>query len=181
MRPCNNYQPTGIANIGAASRIDTWVEESRSQPAKSHHVLFFFMCRSTCSHCWKKAMKLAKFNKLFEASNTTVLLVGDGRYRKQAQRFSEELDIPFRYISDNGALRRYYNVETVNGRGCRWAMVFVDDQGIIRFSKCGLQANRRSSRAIKDLSMFLKSIKNSCCRETEHIMRRPVAAAAGEC
>ena len=56
-------------------------------------------------------MALAKLREQLAAHDTTVLLVGDGRYREQAQQFLEELDIPFRYIADNGALRRYYNVD----------------------------------------------------------------------
>ena len=122
-------------------------------------------------------MALAKLKEQLAAHDTTVLLVGDGRYREQAQQFLEELDIPFRYIADNGALRRYYNVDSGIRRGCKWALLFVDGQGVIRFSKCGLLGNRSSGRVIKDVSQFLSSLKNSDEKNDGHIMRRPLAAA----
>ena len=177
MRSCNRYQPTGLATYTLSRQSKTWIDDGQSQAAKSHHVLFFFMCRSTCSHCWKQVMALAKLKEQLAAHDTTVLLVGDGRYREQAQQFLEELDIPFRYIADNGALRRYYNVDSGIRRGCKWALLFVDGQGVIRFSKCGLLGNRSSGRVIKDVSQFLSSLKNSDEKNDGHIMRRPLAAA----
>ncbi len=125
-------------------------------------------------------MALAKLKEQLAAHDTTVLLVGDGRYREQAQQFMEELDIPFRYIADNGALRRYYNVDSGIRRGCKWALLFVDGQGVIRFSKYGLLGNRSSGRVIKDVSRFLSSLKNSDEKNDGHIMQRPLAGAGGD-
>ena len=179
MRPCNNYQTTTEAKLSVSSRLRNRITDARSHKLKSHHVLFFFMCRSTCSHCWKKALALSKYRDLLSVSNTTVLLVGDGKYRDQAQQLVEDLNIPFRYIADNGALRRYYHVDSVHGRGCRWALLFVDDQGIIRFSNCGLQGKPRSDRALNNLADFLKELEYSRCRENEHIGRKPTVALSG--
>jgi hypothetical protein len=122
-------------------------------------------------------MALAKLKEQLAAHDTTVLLVGDGSYREQAQHFVKELDIPFRYIADNGALRRYYNVDSGIRRGCKWALLFVDGQGIIRFSKCGLLGNRCSGRVITDVSQFLSSMKKSDDKNLGHIMRRPLVTS----
>jgi peroxiredoxin len=175
MRSCNRYQPTGLATYTISRRSDSWIDDARSQAAKYHHVLFFFMCRSTCSHCWKQAIALAKLKEQLDAIDTTVLLVGDGRYREQAQWFVKEMNIPFRYIADNGALRRYYNVDSAIRRGCKWALLFVDGQGVIRFSKCGLLGNRYTGRVIEDVSQYLLSMKISDDKYPGHIMRHPLA------
>lgn len=180
MRSCNRYQPTGLATYTLSRQSKTTIDDSQSQAAKSHHVLFFFMCRSTCSHCWKQVMALAKLKEQLAAHDTTVLLVGDGRYREQAQQFMEELGIPFRYIADNGALRRYYNVDSGIRRGCKWALLFVDGQGVIRFSKCGLLGNRSSGRVIEDVSQFLSSMKISDDKNPGHIMRHTQAISSGD-
>ena len=122
-------------------------------------------------------MALAKLKEQLGANDTTVLLVGDGRYREQAQQLVQELNIPFRYIADNGALRRYYNVDSTINRGCKWALLFVDGQGVIRFSKCGLLGNRGTGRVIEDISRFLSSMQISEDTFSRHIMQRPPAAS----
>ena len=58
--------------------------------------------------------------------------------------------------------------------------MFVDGQGVIRFSKCGLLGNRSSGRVIKDVSQFLSSMKNSDEKNDGHIMRHPLATAGGD-
>ena len=117
-------------------------------------------------------MALARFNDHLVAHNTTVLLVGDGRYKKSAQRLTEELNLPFRYISDNGALRRYYHVDVPDGRGCRWALLFVDTQGIIRFCRSGTPGHFCPGLGMRDFARFLWSVRMVDGVSEEHIMRR---------
>ncbi len=159
MRPCNRYQTTGIIGYDASRQSNRWVNDVYSHAVKSQNVVFFFMCHSTCSHCWKQAMALAKLNDQLVALDTTVLLVGDGRYREQAQRLVKELDLPFRYISDNGALRRHYHVDAEEGRACRWALVFVDRQGIIRFGRFGMAGRFSPSHGLRDFKQFLWAVR----------------------
>jgi hypothetical protein len=117
-------------------------------------------------------MALARLNDQLVTLKITVLLVGDGKYKKPAQRLIEELNLPFRYISDNGALRRYYHVDVPEGRGCSWALLFVDRQGIVRFCRSGTPGHILPGLSMRDFTQFLRSIKNVYGDGPEHIMRR---------
>lgn len=172
MRTCNRYQSTRLTGYNNTSQPKHRVNEGRSHTAKSQHVVFFFMCRSTCSHCWKQAMALAQLNDRLIAHNTTVVLVGDGRYKKAAQRLIEELNLPFRYISDNGALRRYYHVDVPDGRECKWALLFVDTQGIVRFCRSGTPGHICPGLGMRDFARFLSSVRMVDRDSQEHVMRR---------
>jgi peroxiredoxin len=170
MRQCKNYQTTRMTEDECSRHPYHWVNAVHSQAAKSQNVVLFFMCRSTCSHCWKQALALAKLNDHLAALDTTVLLVGDGRYREQAQRLVEELELPFRYISDNGALRRYYHVGAGEGRACKSAVVFVDRQGIIRFGRFGMAGRFSPSHGLRDFKQFLRAIR--MVHKDRHIMNK---------
>ena len=172
MKTCNRYQTTGLTSYNNDCQPYHWVNDSRPHSARSEHVVFLFMCGSTCSHCWKQAMALARLNDQPGALKITVLLVGDGRYKKPAQRLIEELNLPFRYVSDNGALRRYYHIDVPDGRGCRWAMLFVDTQGIVRFCQSGAPGHIRPSLGMRDFARFLSSIRMIDRDSPEHVMRR---------
>lgn len=172
MRTCNRYQTTGLTSYNNDCQPYSWINYSRTHSAKSEHVVFLFMCHSTCSHCWKQAMALARLNDQLVALKITVLLVGDGRYKKPAQRLIEELNLPFRYISDNGALRRYYHVDVPDGRGCSWALLFVDMQGIVRFCRSGTPDHILPGLVIRDFAGFLLSVGKIDIDNQEHVMRR---------
>jgi len=176
MRPWCRYQTTGITGYDTSIQPYHWVNDVHSRAAESQNVVFFFMCHSTCSHCWKQAMALAQLNDHLVALDTTVLIVGDGRYREQAQRLVKELDLPFRYISDNGALRRYYHVDAEEGRACRWALVFVDRQGIIRFGRFGIAGRYSPSHGLRGFKQFLWAVM--MVDRNRHIMS---ALPIGEC
>lgn len=105
--------------------------------AGSGNVIFFFMSRSTSSRSWKHIMTLARFKDRLATSNTTVLIVGDGRYIEPARRLVKELKLPFRYVADNGALRRYFRVDSHRRVGRSWAMVLVDQAGVRRYCEYG--------------------------------------------
>jgi len=102
--------------------------------AGSQHVVFYFMCRFTCSRCWRTAMVLAKLNKQLLANNTTVVLVGDDRYIEPASRLAAELELPFPLLADkHGTLRRIYGMRRPNSDCCHGALVLVDLHGAVRF------------------------------------------------
>jgi peroxiredoxin len=172
MRTCNRYQTNRLTSYHKAYKPRSWDADSRSHSAKSEHVVFFFMCHSTCSHCWKQAMVLARLNDQLADYKITLMLVGDGRYRKPAQRLIEELNLPIRYISDNGALRRYYHVDVPDGRGCKWALLFVDPQGIVRFCRASRSGHINPNLGLWDFARFLSPIKTGLKNSAEHVMHR---------
>jgi len=165
MRPCNKYQTPEITRNFNSGQPFRWVNERQSDLAKSQHVLYFFMSHSTCSHCWKQAMALSKFSDYFAAHNTTILLVGDGRYEKAAKKLVNELNLPMRYVADNGALRRYYHIDAPEGQKCGWILLFVDTHGATRFCQSGCQ-----NQSTQDFAPLLFSIRTADTADREHIM-----------
>lgn len=167
MRTCNNYELRGISSSKKVISQSNPAHVGRSRSAKSRHVVFFFMCRSTCSHCWKQALSLARFTDELEAHNTSVMLVGDGRYKASAQRLVKKLSLPFRYVADNGALRRYYHVDINNNQQCSWAVVLVDRQGAIRYRRFGCP-----SLKLSPFSHLMSAVRIADTDINEHIMRK---------
>ena len=110
-------------------------------------------------------MALAQLDDRLAANNTLVLLVGDARYREPAKRLMKKLDLPFRYVADNGALRRYYHVYSGDRGTFEGALVFVDTHGIIRFSRCGCLGH-----VMRDFKQFLSLVEMVDVAQSEHIM-----------
>jgi peroxiredoxin len=166
MRTCNNYELRGTRSYTKVIGRFNPAHAGRSQSARSKHVVFFFMCRSTCSHCWKQALSLARLAGELEVHNTSVMLVGDGRYKGPAQRLVKVLNLPFRYVADNGALRRYYHVDINKDQHCSWAIVLVDRQGAIRFRRLGCP-----SVNVSPLNKLMSAVRIADTENPEHIMR----------
>ena len=75
-------------------RLMAWQDDTRenSAPAAvdSQLKIFLFMCRFTCSRCWKSALALAEFKRKLKRDNVQVGLVGNGKYLEQATRLAAE-------------------------------------------------------------------------------------------
>ena len=180
MRSCNQYQPTGIVSYLLNRAQYARIDDSRACTAKSNNVLFFFMRRSTSSRCWKQAIALARIHNQLAAQGITVVLVGDGRYKAQAQKLVEELNLPFRYIADNGALRRYYNVENNKSPSGEWMIVLVDGKGVIRFCGREITKEHKVGEELWVLSRFLSAEAMQCIGSHGHIMRYIAIEGCGD-
>jgi peroxiredoxin len=167
MRTYNNYLTIKRSNDDRAVRQANRNDAPSSRTAKSEHVVFFFMCRSTCSHCWKQAIALGQLNDQLRAHNTSVMLVGDGRYKESAQRLVKQLGLPFQYMADNGALRRYYHVDAASKGHCSWAIILVDRQGIVRYCRFGCPSHN-----LPDFPGFLAAVRMTDLEPSRHIMGR---------
>ena len=118
-------------------------------------------------------MALAKINDLLLAKGIELLLIGDGKYKEQAKLLIEELNLPFRYVADNGALRRYYHLDANCDHSCTWTMLLVDGQGVIRFNECALPGKSTPRRGVRAVKKYLESLNED--EVMNHIMRRTPA------
>lgn len=79
-------------------------------------VLFLFMCRWTCSRCWKVAMILGRLAGRLAAHNVAAVLVGDSHNIQPATRLAAELKLPFTLLGDDAsALRCAYGLLSAEG------------------------------------------------------------------
>jgi hypothetical protein len=97
-----------------------------SGPCQS--VLFYFMDRFTCAHCWAVALQLAEQQGSLEERGIRVVLVGQARYGRQAASLAKQLGVPFPIKLDRAhTLRqRYLGSE---GPGGHSGLVLADSQG----------------------------------------------------
>jgi peroxiredoxin len=102
--------------------------------ALGHQLVYLFMCRFTCSRCWKTALALAEHGDLFEASDTMVVMVGDWPHIKAATRLACELQLPYALVADShGAMRRSFSLEQAGSGGHDQAFVLVDRNRTVRY------------------------------------------------
>lgn len=102
--------------------------------AGHQHTIYYFMCRFTCSRCWRTALELARYHEALLDRNITVVLVGQGPYLRQATCLAAGLRLPFHLIvDDRGVLRRRFDDGSEDGNSHRQSIVLVDSQGSVRY------------------------------------------------
>lgn len=110
-----------LAQQKASHRERTW-------SAACQDVLFYFMDRFTCSHCWQVAVQLARQQALLEERGIKVVLVGGHRYGHEAARLAKDLGLSFPIIADRCATlkQRYLGKHQQDSHG---SLVLVDSFG----------------------------------------------------
>ena len=108
-------------------------------------MLFFFMCRFTCSRCWKTAVRLGRLYGQLNALGVAVVLIGDKEYLKPALKLATELRLPYPIYGDKrGAIRQYYLSGGEPPAGARGGhLLLVDRCGKVRFRRDGLEQEER--------------------------------------
>ena len=77
--------------------------------SRDRHLLYFFMCRSTCSRCWKFAIRLGLLHNQLQAFGTTIVLVSSDRNLRPVLKLAADLRLGFQIIGDKDcSIRRQY-------------------------------------------------------------------------
>ncbi len=121
------------------------------------HILFHFMCRWTCSRCWKTAVALNRLCRYFEQYNVAIVLVGTSHYLQQATHLAAEFRLSFTLLADDsGVLRQAYGFSE-GGAGCHdQAIVLVDAYGAARYRRFDLAS--KSTFKVADLFTCLDNL-----------------------
>jgi len=130
---CLNYRnsPTAISRLTRPQKVaPPLVPGTRSGQFK----LFAFMCRWTCSRCWRLAESLGQMQEWFADRGLAVVLVGQGHYLQPATRLAADLHLPFKLISDEcRALRRLYGLEKCTTLSHQRTVVLTDKKGRVKY------------------------------------------------
>jgi len=86
--------------------------------ATYQHAVLYFMCRLTCSRCWKGAVMLGNIFQRFLDHKMIVILIGDGCYFQPAKKLARSIGLPFPLLVDKkNVLRKHLDLNTT-GKGC---------------------------------------------------------------
>lgn len=133
--------------------------DSTSQP-----VLFQFMCRWTCSRCWKTAMMLGQMGSLLMDHNIAVVLVGDSHYLQPATRLAAELKLPVTLLGDEArALKHAYGFCLSKSSDHGQDLLLLDEHGKPLFC----QDNFKNRHKL-DLSRLISAIKTLPRKEPDN-------------
>lgn len=131
---------------GPAPRNSMFLGESARQ-----HILFHFMCRWTCSRCWRTVVKLACQAQLLGGQDISYVLIGPDHYLLQAQKFAANLGLPVTVLSENDQLlRQDYGafVDEVNAHN--QSLILVDPRGNLKY-----RARDPGSRELAQIMKYL--------------------------
>jgi len=97
------------------------------------HILFLFMCRWTCSRCWKAVMKIGRYSEELQKRDVAVVMVGSNEYIQQATYLAAKLKLPVTLFGDDGnALRKIYG-QRISDKSCKNpALILLDRNGSVR-------------------------------------------------
>jgi len=131
-KTCNNQ--LGLEFQSTCLRFSVRREESDIQTkAAGQPILFLFICRWTCSRCWKAAMKIGRFSQELQKRDVAVVMVGGNDYLQQATHLAASLKLPVTLLGDdNNALRKAYGLQIGDKRCGKHALLLLDRNGWIR-------------------------------------------------
>lgn len=144
------YVDHACLKITGSSLSSKTIESATGQP-----VLYYFMCRWTCSRCWKMAMMLGRMGNLLMDHNVAVVLVGNSHYLQPATRMAAKLKLHFTLLGDDAsALKCAYGLRVANGPDHGQAMLLLDGHGEPFFCQ-----NNLENRLTLDLPGLITAIK----------------------
>ena len=150
-----------------------WRGERAPPGDPGQSILFHFMCRWTCSRCWKTTLILNHFLGEIDDHHVAVVLVGSGHHLQPAIRLAAELKLPFTLLADDhGALRRAYGLPDQTPCGQGQAVVLVDPCGDVRF-RWTFTANF-ATFSKKALSAILAHLGSDRVKEAKQKINHPV-------
>ena len=144
------YVDPACLKITGNSKPSKTAEKPPGQP-----VLYYFMCRWTCSRCWKMAMMLGRMGNLLMDHNIAVVLVGNSHYLQPATHLAAKLKLRFTLLGDDAnALKCAYGLYVANRPDHGQAMLLLDGHGNPFFCQDNLE-----NRLALDLPGLISAIK----------------------
>jgi peroxiredoxin Q/BCP len=97
------------------------------------HVALYFMREFSCLQCQRHAIQLGRMYEQLKTQNVEVLVIGGGE-RKDAERLSKLLNLPYLVLADtNRSVYERYALDKVLIAIQRSGTFLVDQQGIVRY------------------------------------------------
>lgn len=135
---------------------NTWNQTNgmRQEECGDPLILFHFVCRWTCSRCWKRALLLSRSMDRLRGQDIALVMVGPSKYIKAANRMAKKLHLPVTLLADDWhSLHRAYvlssNVEFRHGE----SLILVDKYGMVRY-----RDNTPGDQSIFCLTEYIKSV-----------------------
>lgn len=98
-----------------------------------HHVVLYFMREFSCLQCQRHAIQLGRMYEQLKAQNVEVLVIGGGE-RKDAERLSKLLNLPYPVLADSDrSVYERYALDKVLIAIQRSGTFLIDQQGIVRY------------------------------------------------
>ncbi len=151
---CKCYK--NVKHIPYIPNPDAWEGQfrARTEFAGDQLVLFHFVCRWTCSRCWKRALALRRSLNCLKNQDIAMVMVGPSRQIKQANRFAMGLRLPVTLLADDWhSLSRAYALSNQDEYQHGESLVLVDRYGMVRFRE-----NKPDTGSILRLVDFVKSL-----------------------
>lgn len=131
-RICISGQTTDWAEKGERGSfpVQNHVRASGPSMATRHYTAYLFMCRWTCSRCWRMVMKLGALDTWLKSQKIRIVMVGQGGYLSPAKKFARELRVPFRLIADEHQIfRNIFGLHQQNIHYHHLPMILANDVG----------------------------------------------------
>ncbi len=130
-------------------RISTRIEETGDQ-----FILFHFVCRWTCSRCWKRALTLSRSLDRLKKRDIAVVMVGPSRQIREANRLAKGLRLKVTLLADDWhSLGRSYTLSSQKEFQHGESLVLVDKFGMVRYRE-----NRPGQGSTGRLVEFIHSL-----------------------
>lgn len=108
--------------------------EMRQEECGDPLILFHFVCRWTCSRCWKRALLLSRSLDSLHGQDIALVMVGPSKYIKAANRMAKEYHLPVTLLADDWhSLHRAYALSTKEEFRHGESLVLADKYGMVRY------------------------------------------------
>jgi peroxiredoxin len=151
-------------------RISTRIEETGDP-----FILFHFVCRWTCSRCWKRALILNRSLDRLKKRDIAVVMVGPSQHIREANRLAKGLRLKVTLLADDWhSLGRSYTLSSQIEFQHGESLVLVDKFGIVRYRE-----NRPEQGSPGRLVEFINSIdcpsdkQSGCGRFSKSLVDAP--------
>ncbi len=126
----------------------------RMEATGNQSVLFHFVCRWTCSRCWKRALVLSRSLDRLKIRDIAMVMVGPSQQIREADRFANALRLPVTLLADDWhSLGRAYALSSQEEYQHGESLVLVDKYGMVRYRE-----NTPGQGSIIRLAEFINSM-----------------------
>lgn len=115
---------------------DAWERpvSTRMEDTGSQFILFHFVCRWTCSRCWKRALILSRSLDRLKMGDIALVMVGPSQKIREANRLANDLRLPITLLADDWhSLGRAYALSSQKDYQHGESLVLVDKYGMVRY------------------------------------------------
>ena len=131
---CNCYK--NIKHYPSIPVPDAWEWQisKRVEETGNQLILFHFVCRWTCSRCWKRALILSRSLNRLKMRDIAMVMVGPSQQIREANRLANDLRLPVTLLADDWhSLGRAYALSSQKEYQHGESLALVDKYGMVRY------------------------------------------------